>query len=148
MLLCQCLFLLTAGGSVEPFWGLYQQHQKQEIRDIIEQYRIGSLKGGARPAINIEDPYKHEPSRHPALLVRSAKPFNGETPAELLVAAPITPIDMFFTRHHLPVPVVDTDTYKVMVGGAADGVATGVRILLHPTAPSRILSWQSGYPPR
>lgn len=112
--------LPAAGGSVEPFWGLYQQHQKQEIRDILEKYRIGSLKGGAKPVTaQVEDPYKNEPSRHPALLVRSAKPFNGETPAELLVAGPITPVDMFFTRHHLPVPVINTDNYNVTVSSSS-----------------------------
>lgn len=37
--------MLAAGGSVEPFWGLYQQHLKQEVRDILEPYRIGSLEG-------------------------------------------------------------------------------------------------------
>ncbi len=39
--------MLAAGGSVEPFWGLYQQHLKQEVRDILEPYRIGSLEGEA-----------------------------------------------------------------------------------------------------
>lgn len=40
--------LHTAGGSVEPFWGLYQQHQKPEIRDILSKYHIGTLKGAPR----------------------------------------------------------------------------------------------------
>jgi hypothetical protein len=40
----------AAGGSVEPFWGLYQQHQKPEIRDILSKYRIGTLKGAPKQA--------------------------------------------------------------------------------------------------
>lgn len=40
----------AAGGSVEPFWGLYQQHQKPEIRDILSKYRIGTLKGAPKAA--------------------------------------------------------------------------------------------------
>jgi sulfite oxidase len=63
----------------------------------------------------VQDPYKNEPSRHPALLVRSSKPFNGETPPELLTAAVITPVDMFYVRHHLPVPEVPADTYNLKV---------------------------------
>uniref|UniRef100_A0A383VKU0 Sulfite oxidase n=1 Tax=Tetradesmus obliquus TaxID=3088 RepID=A0A383VKU0_TETOB len=110
--------MLAAGGSVEPFWGLYQQHMKQEVRDILAQYRIGSLKGGAAAVAPTEDPYRNEPRRHPALIVRSDKPFNGETPAELLVASPVTPNDMFFVRHHLPVPVIDNDKFTVTVEGA------------------------------
>lgn len=66
----------------------------------------------------VQDPYRHEPSRHPALLVRSSKPFNGETPPELLTAAPITPVDVFYVRHHLPVPQVAADTYSLKVHGA------------------------------
>lgn len=44
------LCLAAAGGSVEPFWGLYQQHQKPEIRDILSKYRIGTLKGAPKMA--------------------------------------------------------------------------------------------------
>lgn len=59
------------------------------MRDILEQYKIGKLAGGASEAamVKIEDPFKNDPHRHPALLARSAKPFNGETPGELLVGA-------------------------------------------------------------
>jgi hypothetical protein len=35
---------------VEPFWGLYQQHQKPEIRDILSKYRVGTLKGAPKMA--------------------------------------------------------------------------------------------------
>jgi sulfite oxidase len=91
---------------------------KQEVRDILAQYRIGSLKGGAAAVAPTEDPYRNEPRRHPALMVRSDKPFNGETPAQLLVASPVTPNDMFFVRHHLPVPVIDTEKFTVTVSAA------------------------------
>eukprot|EP00882_Tetradesmus_deserticola_P000961 GHRQ01001042.1.p1 GENE.GHRQ01001042.1~~GHRQ01001042.1.p1 ORF type:complete len:582 (+),score=245.93 GHRQ01001042.1:259-2004(+) len=110
--------MLAAGGSVEPFWGLYQQHMKQEVRDILEQYRVGTLEGGAAAAAPTEDPYRNEPRRHPALIVLSDKPFNGETPVEMLVASPVTPSDMFFVRHHLPVPVIDAEKFSVTVEGA------------------------------
>lgn len=111
--------MLAAGGSVEPFWGLYQQHQKPEIRDILSKYRIGTLKGAPKASTAVpQNPYKDEPSRHPALLVRSQKPFNGETPPELLSAAPITPVDVFYVRHHLPVPTVAADNYSIKVEGA------------------------------
>lgn len=44
------LCLAAAGGSVEPFWGLYQQHQKPEIRNILSKYRVGTLKGAPKMA--------------------------------------------------------------------------------------------------
>jgi sulfite oxidase len=112
---------------VEPFWGLYQQHMKQEVRDILEQYRIGSLKGGAAAVAPTEDPYRNEPRRHPALIVRSDKPFNGETPAQLLAASAVTPNDMFFVRHHLPVPVIDNEKFSVAVGEPLSGCVQPVQ---------------------
>lgn len=108
--------MLAAGGPVEPFWGVYQQHNKQEVRDILEPYKIGKLAGG-QPPVAVVDPYAKEPERHPALITLTAKPFNAETPAALLAANLITPTDLFFTRNHLPVPEVDMRTYKLVVEG-------------------------------
>lgn len=193
----------AAGGSVEPFWGLYQQHMKPEVQDILKQYRIGTLKGApaARPGAMqvtrgrrwpasaahrcnqaaarcmqsariahqlaaaaalavlpvrlhtddatlarplqcacvltpppwlamlpaLQDPYAAEPARHPALRVRSERPFNGETPPELLAAAPLTPNDVFYVRHHLPVPTVDADTYELRVRSSCCHWLAGAR---------------------
>ena len=61
----------------------------------------------------VADPYSNEPKRHPALLVRQAKPFNAETPAELLTGKLYTPSDLFYVRNHLPVPSVDPAAYTV-----------------------------------
>jgi len=35
--------MLAAGGSIDKFWSMYAQHQKGEVRDLLEVYRIGSL---------------------------------------------------------------------------------------------------------
>ena len=35
--------MLAAGGAIDPFWAMYQQHQNDEIRSLLEGYRIGSL---------------------------------------------------------------------------------------------------------
>eukprot|EP00245_Coleochaete_scutata_P010478 TRINITY_DN3671_c0_g2_i1.p1 TRINITY_DN3671_c0_g2~~TRINITY_DN3671_c0_g2_i1.p1 ORF type:complete len:580 (+),score=104.36 TRINITY_DN3671_c0_g2_i1:155-1741(+) len=64
-----------------------------------------------------KDPYADEPTRLPALRVRTAKPFNAETPTEILADQIITPTDLFYVRHHLPVPKVDPDTYELTVEG-------------------------------
>lgn len=85
--------LLAAGGSVEPFWALYANHQQPEVLALLEEHRIGNLtKGEETLAVaNMEDPYANEPRRHPALTVRSQKPFNAEPPPALLVENYITP---------------------------------------------------------
>ena len=35
--------MLAAGGSVDSFWAMYAQHQKKEVAQLLEGYRIGSL---------------------------------------------------------------------------------------------------------
>lgn len=37
--------MLAAGGAVDPFWALYQQHMKEEVQDILAEYKIGTLVG-------------------------------------------------------------------------------------------------------
>lgn len=58
------------------------------MRSILAKYRIGSLVGGSAASAGkaLEDPFKAEPARHPALVQRSSKPCNAETPAEMLSA--------------------------------------------------------------
>jgi hypothetical protein len=48
---------------------------------VVEHHTIlaGWQEGGAAQ-VEVQDPYQNEPERHPALIVRSAKPFNAETP--------------------------------------------------------------------
>lgn len=35
--------MLAAGSSVDKFWSMYAQHQKKEVVNLLESYRIGSL---------------------------------------------------------------------------------------------------------
>lgn len=68
---------------------------------------------GAGAVQQVADPYANEPERHPALVVRTAKPFNAETPGALLAGSPLTPVDLFYVRNHLPVPHIDAATHSV-----------------------------------
>ena len=52
-------------------------------------------------------------------MVRSAKPFNAETPLALLAENPVTPSEIFYVRHHLPVPAVDDAAFALSVRGPA-----------------------------
>ncbi|GAX85602.1 hypothetical protein CEUSTIGMA_g13017.t1 [Chlamydomonas eustigma] len=111
--------MLAAGGSIEPFWAMYKQHNKDEVRSILAQYKVGKLAGGEAASAGkaLEDPFKNEPPRHPALITRSAKPCNAETPGSLLAAQIITPTDLFYVRNHLPVPEVDASAWKLKIKG-------------------------------
>ena len=65
--------------------------------------------------MDINDPYRDDPERHPSLVVRSKKPFNAETPLALLGDSMVTPNSLFYVRNHLPVPEVDPKTYRLEV---------------------------------
>lgn len=66
----------------------------------------------------IIDPYENDPKdRLPALVVRSQKPMNAETPLQVLAGAFITPTQLFYIRNHLPVPVVDSKEWRLTVQG-------------------------------
>ena len=64
------------------------------------------------------DPYASDPARHRALVVRSEKPFNAETPAAILGEQLHTPNELFYVRHHLPVPQLKPEEYRLEVKGA------------------------------
>lgn len=116
--------LLAAGGSIESFWALYQNHVSDEVAEILETLRVGNLAASDRKKVEANekdpnDPYNNDPERHPALVVRTAKPCNAETPSVLLGETLLTPNELFFVRNHLPVPDVDPSTYvlEVVVDG-------------------------------
>ena len=108
--------MLAAGGPIDSFWAMYAQHNTDQVKEILEEYRIGNLEGGAVP---VENPYENQPTdRHPSLGVRSQEPMNAETPLELLAESLLTPNDIFYIRNHLPVPMaLRREDYAVQVGG-------------------------------
>ena len=113
--------LLAAGGSVEPFWKLYKQHDAPAVREKLASMRIGALAAVDADALSAEqakdtsDPYSTDPERHPALNVVKEKPFNAETPTALIAEQWITPNELWYCRHHHPVPVVDPETFELTV---------------------------------
>ncbi len=114
--------LLAAGAGLEPFWELYAIHQSDSVYEILETLRIGNLHPDDMKAKPLEkadknNPFANEPSRHPALRVNSAKPFNAEPPPQLLIDNFVTPNDLFFVRNHLPVPVVEEPKFKLELSG-------------------------------
>lgn len=48
------------------------------------------------------------------MIVNSAKPFNAEPPADLLIdAGMVTPNEIHYKRNHLPVPEIDPEVGAV-----------------------------------
>ncbi|WIA22344.1 hypothetical protein OEZ85_004658 [Tetradesmus obliquus] len=62
--------------------------------------------------------YRGDPQRHPSYLVHCFKPFNGETPHQLLSDAWLTPAELFYVRNHLPVPTqLKAEAYMFELSG-------------------------------
>lgn len=84
--------MLAAGNAVDPFWHVYQQHNTPQVLALLESYRVGNLDPSDRVGTaDLDDPWANEPKRHPVLKPASARPFNAEPPAELLIDSFMTP---------------------------------------------------------
>lgn len=35
--------MMAAGGAIEPFWEMYPFHKKDNVKDLLVQYKIGML---------------------------------------------------------------------------------------------------------
>ena len=72
---------------------------------MLEQYRIGNLRDedvqqNKAQMAAADDPFANAPSRHPALIVNQQKPFNAETPLNILGDSFLTPQDLMFVRYY------------------------------------------------
>jgi len=119
------VILRSTGGDIEPYWNIFTIHQKQDVYDILEQYFIGKidprdLVDGKPPAEQVEDPFASDPEREARFVVRSARPFNAETPEDQL-SSYITPTEFFFVRNHLWVPDEGIDSTPSLTVELADG---------------------------
>jgi sulfite oxidase len=107
---------------VDPFWSIYAQHKTNEVAEILESLRIGTLdpkdaEEQQRKRKDENDPFASDPVRHPALITNSEKPFNAETPPSLLIDNFLTPNELFFVRNHMPVPQTNEKEHRVKVEG-------------------------------
>ena len=111
--------ILAAGSSLEPFWAVFAAHNTDEVRHILEEWRIGNITPGDRGKTQAEShkegPYANDPERTPILKINMKEPFNAETPTVLLDNEFTTPNNLFFVRNHLPVPQVDPDKFMLEV---------------------------------
>ena len=108
---------------MEPFWNVYRQHFASDLpMRLMEKMVIGRLNekdqeviDAKMEAIADDDPYAYEPKRHPNLKIHSDQPMNAEVPEEILLGSYITPSELFYIRHHHPVPHTKISAYKVKI---------------------------------
>jgi sulfite oxidase len=135
--------LLAAGAAVDPYWAFYQQHQHTHVHEILAKYRIGTLdpkdvKMAQEAANAVGDPYAKDPMRSPFIKAHTTKPFNGEPPAAMLVDHFITPAEVLFVRHHLPVPQVDESKHEITLELQVPADAAAAKAALEPDEDSPV----------
>lgn len=116
--------ILAAGGAVEPFWKIYQQHYNSNLApNALKPLLIGYLHPedvaieAAEQAISSDDPYSSDPPVSPVQIFHQRKPINSETPSTLLSDTWVTPKEMWFKRNHHPVPHIAVENYKLTITG-------------------------------
>lgn len=85
--------MLAAGGAIDSFWHIFQQHNNPEVLKLLETFRIGNLAPeddvGTK---DLSDPWANEPNRPAFLVARSKRPFNAEPPLNILSEHFLTPM--------------------------------------------------------
>lgn len=110
--------MMAAGGSIEPFWALYTFHKTENIKKLLEDYRIGTLN--KEDILKPEDIKKFKDTenariedRTSELIVLNKFPYNAEAPEESLANNFYTPKELLFVRSHNAVPnKIDLDKYE------------------------------------
>mmetsp|Transcript_3839 Transcript_3839/g.14271 ORF Transcript_3839/g.14271 Transcript_3839/m.14271 type:complete len:623 (-) Transcript_3839:759-2627(-) len=119
----QARILMAKGGPVEPFWALYRQHLTPQVQEILAGMKVGVLDKSEEDVEEISDandPFSGDPrDRHPGLIVRQAKPFNAETPMNLITDSYTTPNALWYVRHHHPVPDIDDKSFELALAAEA-----------------------------
>ncbi|XP_032528940.2 sulfite oxidase [Danaus plexippus] len=105
----------AAGLSVEPFWNVYGMHKTKEIYELLESYRIGNLHEDDLVDHSDDEMWAKEPFRDKRLCVKTARPFNAETPPAEQVRHFDTPAELFYVRQHMPVPDLDGSCHRLTV---------------------------------
>lgn len=120
--------MLSAGGSIEPYWRIYRQHLASKLAfEILAPLRVGTLHPDdvldSKKNIDSSDPFSSDPAMSPVLKTLLDKPAMAETPATLLTQSWLTPNDLWFVRNHHPVPFIKEDDYRLTVSAPEIGLA-------------------------
>ncbi|KAG9245901.1 Oxidoreductase, molybdopterin-binding domain-containing protein [Calycina marina] len=113
------VILHAAGGSIDPYWNIFTIHKRQDVYDILEQYKIGEvddvdLVDGQVPTKAIKDPFTTDPVPDERLHILTAKPCNAESPGEALSEF-CTPNETFYVRNHMWVPSVEEQEHNLVI---------------------------------
>lgn len=62
--------MMAAGGSIDPFWMVFANHNKSEILELLESMRIGNLRSEdvVKKTSDTYNPYALEPARNKVII--------------------------------------------------------------------------------
>lgn len=117
--------ILAAGGAVEPFWKIYRQHYNSQLAlNALKPHLIGylhpddfAIESAELESTSSDDPYSNDPQISPVQTFHQKKPINSESPPTLLGDSWVTPKEMWFNRNHHPVPHLNSQDYRLSIGG-------------------------------
>ena len=107
---------------------VYRQHFASDLpQQLMDKMIIGHLHPKDQEMVDLQmekladetvDPYAYEPTRNSKLIVHGDTPMNAEVPRDVITQSYITPEEMFYIRHHHPVPLLsekDAENYELEV---------------------------------
>ncbi|EKX45474.1 sulfite oxidase [Guillardia theta CCMP2712] len=110
--------LLAAGKAIDPYWNIFQQHFRTGFPlQLLESMRVGSLAPGEYVEEKQADPYAVDPIRDERLILHNSAPCNAEIPEHYIMESYLTPNELWFVRHHNPVPIIDPNNYTLTIKG-------------------------------
>lgn len=120
------VIMLAVGAHLDPYFDIYKFHNQSQILEYLDSMFLGyieenstfeSLKNSQKfdNKVIVNDPFANDPVRSPLLVSVSEKPFNAETPPEILASCFDTNSELFYVRSHLPVPHIDVNNYNLQV---------------------------------
>ena len=110
--------LLSNYTKLDPFWKIYKQHNKKEIYDILDKYKIGRLDKSIQYDINIlndtiiiSNQLLFKSIFH---IIHTNSPVNAEPLSDFLSDF-YTPNKLWYIRNHHPIPNINIDTYLLQL---------------------------------
>jgi len=100
--------MMAAGGSIDPFWEMYSFHKVDEVKDLLNKYRIGELHPDDRikpeDLVDFSDMQTDDIDRSKNLVVLQDFPYCAETNSMFLTDHFATPPNEMYCRNHNLIP--------------------------------------------
>lgn len=131
------VFAKVAGKAIDDDWAALPFHAKGPAKKLLEEMRIGKVKGDFSDTLKIflssvglgglfpsevngrSDPYANDPQRNFQLTVRNEKPYNADPTPKDLSKSFLTEKEHLYVRNHYPIPQINREDYRLhmMIGG-------------------------------